>query len=105
MANENAPRRDEVAVHLNDELVEGVEADDSIYDNLEEVGKRPGDSASKAAWVDYCVSLGADRDYLEGDTDHNRLELDENFQPVVTKETHPGLTRDQLIELADSMGG
>jgi hypothetical protein len=58
---------------------------------------RPADGATKAKWVDYCVALGADRTFLTSDTEHN-----DGTGTIVTE---PALTRDELIELADRLGG
>lgn len=110
-ATDTNRREDEVSVHLNDELVEGSPVDEANYDNLpsltDEEGKlaRPAKNASIEEWVDYVVSWGADREYVSKDTEHISLTLDENLQPVTAMETHPALTKAQLIELADSLGG
>lgn len=59
---------------------------------------RPADGAPKAKWVDYVVALGADRTFVTEDTEHHDAELGEAA-------TEPGLSRDELIELADRLGG
>lgn len=110
-ANEDNRRPDDVSIHHNDELVSGPEVDESMYENLpslvDEKGKstRPAKSADIADWVDHCVDLGADRNYLENDTEHVRAKLDENDQVVTEVEVHPALTKPQLIELADNLAG
>lgn len=111
MADENNVRPDEVSIHHNDELVEGPEVDEANYDNLPSLTdgegemQRPAESAGKAEWVKYCVKWGADKAYISGDTDHVKLTFNEDMQPVTEVETHPGLTKDQLMELATSLGG
>jgi hypothetical protein len=59
---------------------------------------RPADGATKAKWADYCVALGADRTFITSDTEH----FDADANEAVTE---PALTRDELIELADRLGG
>ena len=59
---------------------------------------RPSDGASKAKWVDYVVAWGANRDHVLGESEH----WDDERGAYVKA---PVLTREQLIELADSLGG
>ena len=65
---------------------------------LDPLPERPADSASKAKWVDYVIALGADRGFVEGDTEH----YDAIEEAMVTL---PGLTRDELQDLADRLMG
>jgi hypothetical protein len=60
------------------------------------IPERPADGASKDVWIDYVVELGADRGFVTGDTEH----FDRDGYTV-----EPGLTRSQLIALADRLGG
>lgn len=64
----------------------------------EPVGDRPGQSAGRAKWVDYCVRLGADRDAIEGRTEHWSDEH-RAYMPGAA------LTRDRLVDLAERLGG
>lgn len=115
MATSTNERKDEVVLHMNDEVVSGAVPDVEGYDNLDPVSKRPAKSADLPAWVDYCVDLGASRDYLENDTEHigNRTKLtvmaNDDGEMVSVElplaDVHPALTKAQLIELADSLGG
>jgi hypothetical protein len=57
---------------------------------------RPADGASKDAWIEYVVALGADRTFVTSDTEHF---AGEGYK------TEPGLSRPQLIQLADRLGG
>lgn len=59
---------------------------------------RPADSAAKAAWVDHVVSLGVDRDAVTGGSKH----WDDEAQDYVPA---PTLSKDELVELADRLGG
>lgn len=79
----------------------------------EPLPNRPADGAPKAKWVDYVVALGADRDYVEGNTDHwdaeAALALDPD-DPALDffgsgYVTHSGLTVPELRDLADRLGG
>jgi hypothetical protein len=99
------------AVHVDVDL----DDDDDPYDGLYDLGgdldeyevarrhtprqpslKRPADSAAKAAWVDYCVALGADRAVIEGTSEH----WDGNaYAPT------EALTRNELVDLAGRLGG
>jgi hypothetical protein len=60
---------------------------------------RPADSAAKGDWVNYCVALGADASIAE-DTEHWEGDKDTG-QRVTVK----ALTKAELIELADRLGG
>jgi hypothetical protein len=62
------------------------------------VSTRPALDAPKAAWVDYCVALGADRAHLEGGTAH----WSDTAGGHVEAEAP---TKAGLIELADRLGG
>jgi hypothetical protein len=57
---------------------------------------RPADAASTEKWVDYVVTLGASRPMVTGETEHF-----DGSEYV----TEPSLSRAQLIELADRLGG
>lgn len=59
---------------------------------------RPADSAAKAAWVDHVVSLGADRDAVTGGSKHWDDEA-RDYVPAAS------LSKDELMELADRLGG
>ncbi len=88
MSNDSAGLTDEVQVRLN-----GV-----LTGQLQSLPDRPADSAGKDAWVDYVVSLGADRTYVTTTTEH----FDERENASVEE---PGLTKAELVELADRLGG
>lgn len=75
MSIDNNQVKDTVRVELN-----GSEVEDTTQ--LPPILYRPSDSATKAIWIDYCVSLGASREYLEN-----------------------SFTKAELIELADRLGG
>lgn len=99
MASDSNTRLDGAVVELNGEVVHGEHTGQG-YDNLPAL-ERPADSAGKAAWVDYAVALGADRTYLEGDTEHTAYDQGGNPEYV----TSPGLTKPELVELADRLEG
>src|SRR5215218_5507023 len=100
MPTEDNDRVDEVAVSLN-----GDNDPDQDHVDLPRIGKRPADSAAKGEWVDYCVALGADRHYLENLTEHydGTAYVDGVEQAVY--EQHPALTKEELVDLADRLGG
>lgn len=79
---------DEVQVHLN-----GVEVTNGAT-----LPKRPAASASKAAWIDYAVALGADRAHITDGGSYIDSETEE-----VTEQG--GLTKDAIVALADRLGG
>lgn len=84
---------------LTDEVNAEVNSSSSAPDHgpqASPIPDRPADGASKDAWVDYVVALGADRTYVTGETEH----FDRDAYVI-----DPGLTRAQLIELADRLGG
>jgi hypothetical protein len=60
------------------------------------VPDRPADRAPTGKWVDYVVALGADRQFVTAETRHWNGE---------EYEASPALRRDDLIELADRLGG
>lgn len=114
MASDSNTRLDGAVVELNGEVVHGMHAEHDGYEDLPSIKDRPADSAGKAAWVDYAVSLGADRNYLENDTEHigseSELQIVEvDGEPVSVyvpvTDTHPGLTKPELVELADRLEG
>lgn len=99
MANENSGLSDDVqASTFGDADPAASEAARQATDQPDPIPDRPADGATKAKWVDYCVALGADRTFLISDTEHFDAEAGE---PV----TEPALTRDDLIDLADRLGG
>jgi hypothetical protein len=59
---------------------------------------RPTDGAKKDKWVDYVVALGADRRAVTGNTEH----WDDELGGHVATEA---LSREDLINLADALGG
>lgn len=84
---------DEVNAKLN------PEPDDSApVDQPTTLPRRPADSASKAKWIEYLVALGADPTFLTEDTEHFDARVGESV-------VEPPLDREQLIELADRLGG
>lgn len=92
MANDGAGLSDEVQADLNP-------ADEPAPEGRSDpIPDRPADGAAKAKWVDYVVALGADRDFISGDTEH----YDAGADGMVTL---PALTRDDLRDLADRLGG
>jgi hypothetical protein len=116
MPVENSGLSDEVSVELNPAEVSSAPA------ATPPLPSRPADSAPKSAWVDYVVALGADRGVAE-DTRHydprgtERLELEDfvggyDGEPAEAVRvdvggyaTRKALTRVELIELADRLGG
>lgn len=60
---------------------------------------RPADDADDAAWVDYCVALGADREFLTCDTEHW---TGDHHGHLVTL---PPVTGLDLRALAENLGG
>jgi hypothetical protein len=62
---------------------------------------KPAKTADRPAWVDYCVSLGADRDFLENDTEHV-VDATPGNEVV---EASPPLTVKDLKDLAKRLGG
>lgn len=94
MSGDSAGLSDEVHAELNpaDPL--------APQDQAPSVPARPADGAPKARWADYVVALGADRAFVSADTQH--WEGDKDTGRLVTL---PGLTRDELIDLADRLGG
>lgn len=91
MSTDSGGLRDEVIVELNP----GPEP--PTTDQPPPIPDRPEDSADESEWVDYVVALGAGRD-VAGDSRH----WDATAGEYVTV---PGLTRDELIALADRLGG
>jgi hypothetical protein len=59
---------------------------------------RPGKGVGKDVWVDYVVALGADRAFVTG----GNRRFDTESGDLVTD---PSLTKDELIALADRLGG
>jgi len=59
---------------------------------------RPDNDAPRKDWVEYVVALGADRTYVTGTTRHYSSEAGRHL-------AEPGLTREQLIPLANRLGG
>jgi len=109
MANDNNELQDAAKVELNpdpDDVFEG--------DNLPQISERPADGALVSEWVDYCVSLGASREHLEGELMHlDHLEpgvVDDEDGNKVTADVgvymdNEGYTKADLQELASSLGG
>lgn len=70
--------------------------------------RRPAVSASRAKWVDYVVGLGADRDRVGGRTKHYGVVPHSSGVPGLLEQGYaalPALTKDELIDLADRLGG
>ena len=61
----------------------------------------PSKSAERAKWVDYCVSLGADRNYLENETEH----IVDATPGAEVVETHEAFSVADLKNLAETLGG
>jgi hypothetical protein len=109
MGTDGAKLGDDFAVELNaPPLPEGVTAHvvegKVLYveaEPVEEVGEAPSKSADRETWVDYCVRLGADRHFLDNDTEH----FIDATPGQVKIEEHPALTVADLKELAKSLGG
>ena len=91
MSSDSSGLTDEVSAELNP-----MGAEPGYGPQPDPIPDRPADGASKDAWVGYVVALGADRTYVTGETEH--FERDAYV-------IDPGLTRAQLIELADRLGG
>lgn len=107
MATDNNQVKDDFDAELNADvppLPEGktlsvIDGKRTLVDDGSQpaVRERPSDSADKKAWVDYCVDLGADRNFITKKTFHaNVYEELEEF---------PGLTVEELIQYADENGG
>ena len=52
---------------------------DTVHEKLsgtgpDRIAERPADSANKAAWIDYAVEQGADREQAEGQTKQELIE-------------------------------
>jgi hypothetical protein len=90
-ASDGAGLTDEVYAELNPT---GPEPD--YGPQADPIPARPANSAGVAAWVDYVVALGADRDFVTSDTQHFR---------GGEYATAPAFTRERLIALADRLGG
>ena len=90
-------------------LTDDVDADvnptggDTPAGELPSVPARPSDGAPKAAWIDYAVALGADREALTGEREH----WDEQGGDSENGGYVPGraLTRNEIRDVADSLGG
>jgi hypothetical protein len=99
---------DEVSVEVNPDEEPASEAgmEEKIADDrLPSTGtlpNRPADSADKDKWIDYCVALGASRDYLTSDTQHV---VTVDAVGEAEYEEHAALTKNELIDLADRLGG
>jgi hypothetical protein len=91
MSNDSSGLSDEVAAEVNPT---GSEPDNGVQ--ADPIPDRPADGAAKDAWVDYVVALGADRTFVTETTEH----FDRDAYVL-----EPGLTRAQLAELADRLGG
>lgn len=88
--SDDARITDEVAAEINP-------ADGPDYGpQAEPVPGRPADRSPKEEWVDYVVALGASREMVTADTKH--------FDGAEYA-TEGGLTKPQLIDLADRLGG
>jgi hypothetical protein len=75
-----------------------VEVEDG---SLPALGDRPAKSADRGAWLDYCVSLGADRHFLDNETEH----VHDATPGGEVVETSAPFSKDELIDLANSLGG
>lgn len=82
--------RDDVSAELNPT----GDPDDSPQPEC--ISDRPGANAATETWVDYAVSLGASREFLTTDTKHF------DGEGYVTE---PPLSREDLVKLADRLGG
>jgi hypothetical protein len=69
--------------------------------NLPSIEDSPNSNSERAKWVDYCVSLGADREFLENDTEHV---VDDTVGAEIVDEVPP-LTVAELKDLAARLGG
>jgi hypothetical protein len=59
---------------------------------------KPDDTSDRDEWVDYVVALGADRNFVENETEH----WDSRTEAYVTE---PALETEQLKALAERLGG
>jgi hypothetical protein len=73
-----------------------VRAQGGVYAPLPQLPARPGPSASKGEWVEYVEALGADRQFIEGDSEH---------WAGGRYAKASGLTVDELQALASWLGG
>jgi hypothetical protein len=93
MSSDGSGIRDTTQVELNPP---GAELDNGPQP--EPIPARPADGATKAKWLDYVVRLGADQDWVSGHTAH----WDDTQGRYVQSKA---LSRDELIELANRLGG
>jgi hypothetical protein len=113
---------DEVKVELNPKDEPAASTEARLAQQEPSLPSRPADSASKSAWVDYVVALGADRSVAEDlryydARGRERLEVEDfvggyDDEPAEAVQvdvggytTRKALTRAELIELADRLGG
>lgn len=83
---------DGVKVELNPEPDPGVPGPNHV-----DLPERPSDSAKRDKWAAYLVALGADEHFINNETEH--------VQEDGTVLTSPALSRAELVELADKLGG
>jgi hypothetical protein len=98
MANDGSGITDDVQADLNPDDDFGEFTDSGPAAEQSPAPERPANGANKAKWLDYVASLGVDRDFLEGNTEHYD---DSKGERMPSK----ALTRDELIELADRLEG
>lgn len=94
MSTDNNGLEDELDVQLNgdeEEAYGGIPAEGTLKE-------RPSDSAPRSKWAEYCISLGADENYINNPTEH----WDDSEQEYVI---HSKLTQEQLMEYAAGLGG
>jgi hypothetical protein len=84
--------------HLSDEVTTELNPPEQPEPAPAEGPQRPASNASRQGWLDYLVHLGADRAFIEGETEH--FDADQNRYVQA-----PKLSRDELIALADRLGG
>jgi hypothetical protein len=84
---------------LSDEVITALNTEpDEATGRPSGIPVRPAGNADRGTWIEYVVALGADRAYVSGSTEHYSSETGQ-------VDTHPGLGRGELIQLADRLGG
>lgn len=72
MSTSDSGLRDDVEVAFNDMTEDSyTKRAGAVMQQPEPIPDRPADGAPKAKWVDYVVALGADRDFVTGQSEHH----------------------------------
>lgn len=111
MNTDDSGMSDEIIVELNPASDPVAEAEAATKAAARALTARPADKDPKSDWVRYCVALGASESYLAAETVHYDPKLDAEVlargdQPSQAgKYSVPALTKEELIKLADHLGG